>query len=87
MELGALSVRKLCFTLACFLPSDPLLQNVKLPEGPAGDNASKLKAPVKRFVVDVAVDPHDMWFTPVSDGTYHDEIFYYIFAYDANGNL
>ncbi len=87
MELGAPPATQIVFHTRVLPASDPLLQNVKLPEGPTGDKASKLKGPVKRFVVDIAVDPHDLAFTPMSDGTYHDEIFYYIFAYDANGDL
>ena len=85
MELGAPAATQIVFHTRVLPASDPLLQNVKLPEGPAGDKTSALKAPVKRFVVDVAVDPHDLAFTPMSDGTYHDQVFYYVFAYDANG--
>ena len=85
MELGAPAATQIVFQTRVLPASDPLLQNVKLPEGPTGDKTSKLKGPVKRFVVDIAVDPHDLAFTPMSDGTYRDEIFYYIFAYDANG--
>lgn len=84
-QLGAPPATQIQFRARVLSASDPLLQGAKLPDGPAGEMASTLKVPLRRFIVDVTVDPHDLTFEQMPEGTYRSEISYGLFAYDLNG--
>lgn len=64
--------------------SDPALQGVKLPNGPAGEMASTLKGQVTRYVVDLNVDTHNLSFESNADGAQSDAIEFVAIAYDAD---
>jgi VWFA-related protein len=69
------------------LPStDPIFQNVKFPEAPAGMMAATMKGPLRRYVVDLSVNPRDFAFDEAQDGARLAKLEFLLVAYDAQGN-
>ncbi|MGB6746053.1 MAG: VWA domain-containing protein [Terracidiphilus sp.] len=66
--------------------SDPLLKNVKLPVGLAGRMAATMKGPLRRYVVDLGVDPRDFAFDTTPDGARHARLEFVLVDYGADGN-
>jgi hypothetical protein len=63
---------------------DPSAKDVKLAPGLAGE-AKDLKGPVRRYLVDYAVDAHPFTFTDTPDGVHHARVEFAVIAYDVDG--
>jgi VWFA-related protein len=82
---GAPPSSQVLFQTRVLPATDPVFKDAKLAEGPAGDSASSLKAPLYRFVVDVVVDPKTLTFDTATDGRRQGALEFALVAYDADG--
>jgi VWFA-related protein len=82
---GAPPASQITFVARVLPGSDPLLQGVKLTEGPMGDLASKLKGPKHRYVTDIVLDLHGLVFDTLADGSHQAHVEFAITVYDAEG--
>ena len=82
---GAPPSSQVLFQTRVLPATDPIFKDVKLAEGPAGESASSLKAPVYRFVVDIVVDPKTLTFDTAADGRRQGALEFALVAFDANG--
>jgi VWFA-related protein len=80
--LGAPPSTQILFQARVLPATDPQLQSVKLEEGPAGELSASLKQPVHRYVADLAVDPHNLTFEELPDGTRRTQVELALVAYD-----
>jgi VWFA-related protein len=68
------------------LPStDPAFEDAAFSPGPVGEMAATLKQPVTRYVVDFAINPHDIEFTAGDDGSHTAKIELVLLGYDSDG--
>ena len=65
--------------------TDPIFKEGHLEPGPAGEMAAQLKGPLHRYVVDLAVNPHDVTFQTDSDAEYSGELACLLVAYTDAG--
>jgi len=84
-QFGAPPATQILFEAQLLNISDPQLAGVKLPDGPAGDGAAALKAPVRRVVVQLTLDPHSLVFADGPNGAHQTQLEFKLLAYDANG--
>jgi hypothetical protein len=84
---GAPPATQILFQARVLPATDPLLQGEKLPEGPAGELAATLKAPVQRTIADLKVDAHGFVYEQTPDGTRHAKVEFALVAYDGEGKL
>ncbi len=82
---GAPLATQISFVARVLTASDPLLQGVKLTEGPVGDLAATVKGPVHRYVVDLVLDLHGLVFDTSADGSHQAHIEFALVAYDEEG--
>jgi hypothetical protein len=82
---GAPPSSQVLFQTRVLPATDPIFKDAKLAEGPAGELANTLKAPVYRFVVDVVVDPKTLTFDTAPDGRRQGALEFAMVAFDANG--
>ena len=66
--------------------TDPLLKNASLPAGPAGQMAAKMKGPLRRFVVDLSLDPRSLSFLDTPEGAHQARLEFLLVAYDTSGS-
>ena len=72
--------------LARVLPvTDPTFAGATLPQESGGDGAANMKGPVRRYLVDLAVDPHGIRFEEMPNGRRQNELEYYVVVYDEKG--
>ena len=64
---------------------DPAFQNVSLPAAAPGEKPAAFKGPVRRYIVDLTLDPHGLAFDTEPDGTRKAAIELAMIAYDDNG--
>jgi hypothetical protein len=83
---GAPPSTQVLFQAQVLPTTDPLLQGVKLPDGPAGQMAASLKQPAQRYVVDLTVDGHGLAFNTLPDGAHQAQMEFALVAYDAEGS-
>jgi VWFA-related protein len=82
---GAPPATQILFQARALPSSDPAVQGAKQPSGPAGELASTLKGPLRRFIVDLKVDPHGFVFADAPDGALHAKVEFSLVAYDGDG--
>jgi VWFA-related protein len=82
---GAPPATQILFQARVLPATDPLFQGIALQDGMAGEQASKLKKPVQRTVVDLIVDTRNLALAEMPDGTHHDQIELVLVAYDGEG--
>jgi VWFA-related protein len=82
---GAPPATQIVFKAGLLMGSDPLLQNVRLPEGPAGEMAKVMAKPV-RYVVNVTLNPRSLTLDTLPDGARQAKIELALVGYDADGN-
>jgi len=83
---GAPPATQIVFTAQVLAATDPLLQGVKLPTGPAGEMSAALKGPMERYVVNFTLSPGTLSLDLAPDGTRNGKIELALVAYDADGN-
>ena len=83
---GAPAATQIVFKAGLMMGSDPLLKNVQLPEGPAGEMASVMAKPV-RYVVDLTLNPRSLNLQVTPDGARQGRIELALIGYDADGNV
>jgi VWFA-related protein len=83
---GAPSSTQIVFMARVLDSSDPVLATQKLPEGPAGADAAKIKKPSRRAIVDLRVDTGGLSFNSAPDGARLGNIETTLVAYDRDGN-
>jgi VWFA-related protein len=83
---GAPAATQIIFTAQVLAATDPLLQGVKLPTGPAGELSAKLKGPIERYEVNFTLSPGALSLDMAPDGTRNGKIELALIAYDADGN-
>lgn len=81
---GAPPLAQILFKVRVLPADDPSAKDVKLAPGPAGEQKD-VKGPVKRYLIDYAVDPHPFAFTTMPDGSKHARLEFAVIAYDADG--
>ncbi len=82
---GAPPATQIVFKAGLLHGNDPLLKNVRLPEGPAGEMAKAMAKPV-RYVVDLTLNPRSLNLDMGADGTRQARIELALVGYDADGN-
>jgi VWFA-related protein len=83
---GAPSSTQIVFMARVLDSSDPVLAAQKLPEGPEGTDAAKIKKPSRRAIVDLRVDTGGLSFGSAPDGARQGNIETTLVAYDRDGN-
>ncbi|MBB6142124.1 VWFA-related protein [Silvibacterium bohemicum] len=81
---GAPPLADILFKVRVLPADDPSAKDVKLMPGLAGEQKD-LKSPVKRFLIDYAVDPHPFAFTVAQDGSREAHVEFAVIGYDADG--
>jgi VWFA-related protein len=81
---GAPQATQVLFKARVLTATDPLLQKVSVPSGPAGEMAAKLHGPVSRYVVQLRVDPHGIEFDETPEGTHRANVEFALIAYDSD---
>ena len=81
---GGPPLSQILFKVRVLAADDPLAKDVTPAPGPAGEQKD-VKGPVRRYLIDYAVDPHAFAFTTLSDGTRHARLEFAVIAYDADG--
>jgi VWFA-related protein len=81
---GAPPLADILFKVRVLPADDPSAKDVKLALGPAGE-AQGLKGPVKRYLIDYAVDARPFTFTTTPDGNKHARVEFAVIAYDSDG--
>jgi VWFA-related protein len=81
---GAPPLADILFKVRVLPADDPSAKDVKLAPGLAGE-AKGLKGPVKRYLIDYAVDAHPFMFTDTPDGVHHARVEFAVIAYDRDG--
>jgi VWFA-related protein len=84
-QFGAPPSTQILFQVRALPANDPLLEGLKLPDGPAGEMSAALKGRTQRTIVDITLDPHNLAFEESSDGMRKAQIEFTLVAYDANG--
>jgi VWFA-related protein len=82
---GAPFATQVLFEARVLDSADPLLKGTHLPEGPAGEMAAKLSGPVRRYVAELAVDPHTLSFTELPDGQHQVSLKFGMVSFDREG--
>jgi VWFA-related protein len=82
---GAPPDTEIALTARVLPASDPIFQNVKLPAGPAGQMAATMKGPLRRYVIDLSIDPRGFSFTDTPAGAHAGHMAFLLVAYDADG--
>ena len=82
---GAPVATQIAFVARVLPASDPHFQGVALSKGPVGNLAATMKAPLRRYVVDLVLDLHGMAFDSLPDGSRQAAIEYALVAYDEEG--
>jgi hypothetical protein len=83
---GAPPSTQIIFTAQVLAATDPLLQGVKLPTGPAGDLSASLKGPADRYFVNFTLTPATLALDTAPDGTHTGKIELALIAYNAGGD-
>jgi hypothetical protein len=81
---GAPPLSEILFKVRVLPSDDPTAKDVKLQPGPAGD-AKDLKGPVKRYLIDYAVDAHPFHFTSMPGGNRQAHVEFAVIAYSSDG--
>jgi VWFA-related protein len=84
-QRGAPPATQILFQARVLPATDPLFDGAKLPEGPAGELTSTLKAPAHRVIADLKVDPRGLAYEQTADGTRQAKVEFALVAYDAEG--
>jgi hypothetical protein len=82
MQPGAPPATQIRFAARVLPATDPRFKDIKMSEVPAGEEASSLKGPLHRYVVDVKIDPHMLNFENASDGAHKAAVEFVMVAYD-----
>jgi VWFA-related protein len=83
---GAPAATQIVFKAGLLRGSDPLLKNVQLPQGPAGEMAGAMAKPV-RYVVNLTLNPRSLNLEVTPDGRRSGKIELALVGYDADGNV
>ena len=83
---GAPPATQIVFKAGLLAGSDPRLNGVNLPPGPAGEMAERVTKPA-RYVVNLTLNPRSFSFDTLPDGTRQGKIELLLIAYDEGGNL
>jgi VWFA-related protein len=82
---GAPPLSEVLFKVRIASADDPSEKGVKPVPGAAGEPAKDVKRPMKRYLVDYAVDPHPLACSTTPDGVRHARVQFSLIAYDADG--
>jgi VWFA-related protein len=82
MMPGAPPATQIWFTARVLPATDPLFKDLKMPDEPAGEAASTLKGPLRRYIVDVKVDAHWLSFEKTPDDRQKAAVEFVLAAYD-----
>jgi hypothetical protein len=82
---GAPPATQILFKARVLDATDPSLEGINLPEGPAGEMAATLKEPVRRYIAEVTVDPHSIVFDELPDGHHEVHLEFAMMGFDAEG--
>lgn len=83
---GAPDSTQVLFAARVLPATDPEFKGLKMPGDPVGEMASKLKGPLRRYLVDFTVDALTLKFNSEVGGMREDEVEFVLMAYDASGN-
>jgi VWFA-related protein len=81
---GAPPLSEILFKVRVLPADDPAAKDVKLTPGAAGD-VKDVKGPVKRYLIDYAVDPHPFAFSSLPDGSKRARVEFAAIAYSPDG--
>ena len=79
---GAPPSTQIVFDARVLAAADPLLKDVKQPDGPAGEMSASLKGQPHRYVVDLIVDAHTLAFDLGPEGLRQSQVEFVLVAYD-----
>jgi len=82
---GAPPATQVLFKARVVDATDPSLQGIRLPEGPAGEMAATLKEPVRRYIAEVTVDPSSIAFDTLPDDRRQVNLEFAMVGFDAAG--
>jgi len=82
---GAPPLSEVLFKVRIISADEPTVKGVKPSPGAAGEPGKGLKRPMKRYLVDYAVDPHPLASSTTPDGVRHARVEFTLIAYDGDG--
>ena len=82
---GAPASSQVQFQVRVLASDDPQLKSEKLPDAPAGQQAGRMKGPVRTYVADLRVEPRGIVFDQMPDGLHHARLELVLVAYDKDG--
>ena len=85
LERGAPPLSQIVFEARILPADDPAAKAVKVETGAAGEEAHDLKPPIRRYLVDFAVDPHGITWKAAPGGDARGEIEVSMVAWDGDG--
>jgi VWFA-related protein len=80
---GAPPATQIRFAARVLPATDPRFKNLKMQDSSVGEEASSLKGPLHRYIVDLKVDPHTLSFENAADGARKAAVEFVLVAYDA----
>jgi VWFA-related protein len=80
---GAPPATQIQFTARALPATDPVFNDLKMSDTPAGEDAPALKGPLHRYIVDLKVDPTWISFEQTSAGARKAAVEFVLAAYDA----
>ena len=85
LQRGAPPLSQIVFEARVIGASDPAAKGRTVSAGPAGELAQSLKAPVRRYFVDLSADPHKFTWSALPNSGAHSEVEVTMVAWDADG--
>jgi VWFA-related protein len=85
VQRGAPPLSQIIFEARVLSSTDPAAKERKISTGPAGELAQSLKPPVRRYFVDLSIDPHRLTWSALPANGAHSEIEVTMVAWDADG--
>jgi VWFA-related protein len=82
---GAPPATQILFKARVLDVTDPTLQGINLPKGPAGEMGATLKEPVRRYIAELTVDPNSIVFDELPDGQHEVHLEFAMVGFDAEG--
>jgi hypothetical protein len=79
---GAPPATQIVFDARVLAATDPLLKDIKVADGPAGEMSASLKGQPHRYVVDLIVDAHTLAFDLSPEGVHLSQVEFVLVAYD-----
>ena len=79
---GAPLATQIRFAARVLPATDPRFKDLKMSDSPVGEEASSLKGPLHRYIVDLKIDPHMLRYEDTADGAHKAAVEFVLAAFD-----